>query len=114
MAKLEYFKFDVMAWLTGSIQLLSPEEKGTFGDICAMIWQNGGRLELDKKTHRKLRLDDATLCDRIRAYTELDILVCDRNILSVKFINKQLSDLEETSKKNRENAKKRWYATECQ
>ncbi len=111
-SKLPYFKFDVTAWLTGSIQLLTAEEKGTFIDLCAMIWQENGELLVDKKLHRKLHVDDTTLYERIRAYTELDILVYENNILSVKFIDKQLKERKKVSEINKKNIEKRWNKTE--
>ena len=105
---LPYFKFNIHNWLTGSIQLLSPEEKGTFIDLCAMIWQENGELKVDVKLHRKLRISDTTLYDRIRTYTELDIMVYENDILSVKFITDQMTERKKVSEKNRENVKKRW------
>ncbi len=107
--KLTYFKFMPAEWLTGSIQLLTDAEKGTYIDLCAMIMKEGGTLDkTNKMLARKLRIDDATLCDRIRAYTECNILVCDRNLLSVKFITDQIGFYNNVCKANKENASKRW------
>lgn len=103
-----WFKFTSANWLSGSVQLLSDAEKGTYIDLLAMIWKEDGSLKLDKILSRKLRLDHATVCDRIDSYCELEIMVCDGNVLNVKFLSDQLSAFDDVSKKNSENAKKRW------
>ena len=108
MKRLDWFKFNPMDWLAGSIQLLSDAEKGTYIDLCALIWKAGGELENNKLLHRKLRLDNATACDRINSYCDLEILAMRDDILSVKFLSEQLKEIESTANKNAENARKRW------
>ena len=108
MKRLDWFKFNPMDWLAGSIQLLSDAEKGTYIDLCALIWKAGGELENNKLLHRKLRLDYATACDRINSYCDLEILAMRDDILSVKFLSEQLKEIESTANKNAENARKRW------
>ena len=103
-----WFKFTASNWLSGSVQLLSDAEKGTYIDLVSMIWKEGGQLESNKILARKLRIDYATACDRINSYCELDIMVCENDILSIKFLDEQLNDIATTSKKNSENAAKRW------
>jgi len=103
-----WFKFTAADWLSGSIQLLSDAEKGTYIDLIAMIWKNGGVIQNDKILFRKLRIDYSTACDRINSYCELGILECDGIDLSIKFLDNQLEELNEKSKKNSDNAKKRW------
>jgi len=103
-----WFKFTATNWLSGSIQLLNDAEMGTYINLLAMIWKEGGSIELNNILSRKLRIDHATACDRIKSYCELDILVCEGDILSVKFLSDQLDGLKEVSRKNSENAKKRW------
>lgn len=106
--KKPWFKFIANEWLSGSIQLLSPEEKGTFIDLVSLIWKEEGSIQLSKTLARKLRLDYATACDRIESYCELEIVVKEDDILSIKFIDEQLNELDEISAKNSRNAKKRW------
>lgn len=108
MKEKPWFKFTASNWLSGSVQLLSDAEKGTYIDLVSMIWKEGGQLEFNKILARKLRIDYATACDRIKSYCELDIMVCESNILSIKFLDEQLNDIANTSKKNSENAAKRW------
>lgn len=103
-----WFKFNSSDWLSGSIQLLSDGEKGTYIDLVAMIWKESGSLKLDKILSRKLRLDHATVCERIESYCELNIMVCESGVLSVKFISDQIEDLSKVSIKNAESANKRW------
>ena len=100
--RLEWFKFFPADWLGGSVQLLSDAEKGTFIDLIAMIWKEGGTLEFTKVLHRKLKLDHATACERIDSYCDLEILHCEDNILSMKFIDNQLNDINKTKEKNKE------------
>ena len=108
MKRLDWFKFNPMDWLAGSIQLLSDAEKGTYIDLCALIWKAGGELENNKLLHRKLRLDNATACDRINSYCHLEILAMQDDVLSVKFLSEQLKEIESTANQNAENARKRW------
>ena len=106
--KLDWFKFSATDWLSGSVQLLSDGEKGTFIDLIAMIWKEQGSITVNNILYRKLRLDNATACERIESYCELGILVMRDDKLSIKFLDNQIGDIETTSKKNSENAKKRW------
>ncbi len=103
-----WFKFTANNWLSGSVQLLSDGEKGTYIDLMAMIWKEGGSLKVDKILSRKLRLDHATVCDRIDSYCELNILVCEDDVLSIKFLSDQLEAINEVSDTNSKNAKKGW------
>lgn len=103
-----WFKFTASNWLSGSVQLLSDAEKGTYIDLVSMIWKEGGQLESNKILSRKLRIDYATACDRIKSYCDLDIMACENDILSIKFLDEQFKDMADTSKKNSENAAKRW------
>ncbi len=106
--KLDWFKFSATDWLSGSVQLLSDGEKGTFIDLIAMIWKEQGSITVNNILYRKLRIDNATACERIKSYCELGILVMQDDKLSIKFLDNQMNDIETTSKKNSENAKKRW------
>jgi len=106
--RLEWFKFFPADWLGGSVQLLSDAEKGTFIDLIAMIWKEGGSLEISKVLHRKLKLDHTTACERINSYCDLEILHCENNTLSMKFIDNQLSDINKTKETNKKNADIRW------
>lgn len=103
-----WFKFTATNWLSGSIQLLDDAEMGTYINLLAMIWKEGGSIELNNILSRKLRVDHATACDRIKSYCELDILVCENDILSVKFLSDQIDEISSVSKQNAENANKRW------
>jgi len=108
MKDTPWFKFTASNWLSGSVQLLSDSEKGTYIDLISMIWKDGGRLEFNKVLARKLRIDYATACDRIKSYCDLGIMACENDILSIKFLDNQLESIESISKKNAENARKRW------
>lgn len=105
MAKeLPYFKFEPNAWENGNIQMLSREDKGLFIDICSMYWSRLGDLPL-KLVIQKLCAGNATALSSLCEDGIMEVI--DDNIY-IKFLTIQLSEFENTSKKNSNNAKLRW------
>jgi hypothetical protein len=105
MAKeLPYFKFEPNQWENGNIQMLSREDKGLFIDLCSMYWSRLGDFPL-KLAIQKLCAGNATalnpLCD------ENIIQVID-GLISIEFLNEQLSEFENTSNQNSKNAREGW------
>ena len=88
---LPFFKFDADAWLTGKIQLLSAQEKGIFIDLVARIWKENGSLKNDEVLHRLLRVQKGTLNKSLEAFFQLGIMCEKDHVLSVKFVDSQLS-----------------------
>lgn len=88
---LPFFKFDADAWLTGKIQLLSAQEKGIFIDLVARIWKENGSLRNDEVLHRLLRVQKGSLNKALEAFFQLGIMVEKDHVLSVKFVDTQLS-----------------------
>ena len=88
---LPFFKFDADAWLTGKIQLLSAQEKGIFIDLVARMWKENGSLKNDDVLHRLLRVQKGTLNKSLEAFFQLGIMVEKDHVLSVKFVDAQLS-----------------------
>jgi len=105
MAKeLPYFKFEPNQWENGNIQMLSREDKGLFMDLCSMYWSRLGDVPF-KLAVQKLCGGNATAFDSLideGIFEVIDGLIC------IDYLNEQLGNFEDTSKKNSENAKARW------
>jgi len=105
MAKeLPYFKFEPSAWDTGSIQLCTFEHQGIFINICSMYWQRLGELPY-KLALQKVCGGNATalksLCDE-HVLSVVDGMIC------IDFLNEQLSEFDNLSKTNSQNALSGW------
>jgi len=107
MNRLPYFKFDVRLWLTGSIQVCSHEEKGTFINLCALIWnEQTGCIKNSDLLHRRLRMDKGTFNDTLSNLIEFGLIQEKDGILSVKFLTEQINDYNSFVKKCSESGKK--------
>lgn len=105
MAKeLPYFKFEPSMWDTGSIQLIGFDVQGVFINLCSFYWQRLGDLPY-KLAVQKICGGNATalqtLCDE-------DIIAVRDDKIYISFLDEQLSEFDDISNKNRENARKRW------
>lgn len=105
MAKeLPYFKFEPSQWDNGNIQLCSFEAQGVFISVCSMYWQRLADLPF-KLAVQKICAGNATalqsLCDN-------DIIKVIDGMISIDFLNEQLSEFENISNKNSENARIGW------
>lgn len=105
MAKeLPYFKFEPNQWENGNIQMCSRDDKGLFMDLCSMYWSRLGDLPL-KLAIQKLCAGNATALDSLCAneiITVIDGMIC------IDFLNEQLSEFQNVSDVNRENALLGW------
>jgi hypothetical protein len=105
MAKeLPYFKFEPNQWENGNIQICSREDKGLFMDLCSMYWSRLGDVPF-KLAINKLCAGNATAFDsliRENIFTVID------GAIYIDYLSEQLSEFDNTSKKNSENAKLRW------
>ena len=105
MAKeLPYFKFEPNQWENGNIQMCSNEDKGLFIELCCMYWSRLGDVPL-KLAVNKLCAGNATAFDSLikeNIFTVIDGLIC------IDFLNEQLGEFDNTSKKNSKNAKDGW------
>jgi len=90
MDGLPYFKFNVLDWIKGKVQLLSNEEKGIFIELCARIWCESGKLKNDDILHRLIRVEKAKFLLALKAFCELGILEEKDGYLSVKFLETQI------------------------
>jgi len=105
MAKeLPYFKFEPNQWENGNIQMCSNKDKGLFIELCCMYWSRLGDVPL-KLAVNKLCAGNATAFDSLikeNIFTVIDELIC------IDFLNEQLGEFDNTSKKNSKNAKDGW------
>jgi hypothetical protein len=105
MAKqLPYFKFEPNEWENGNIQICSREEKGLFMDLCAIYWSRLGDLP-EKLAIQKLCGGNAS---ELNTLYEEEIIEVKDGFICIHFLNEQLLEFEDTSKQNRENARKGW------
>src|SRR5690606_17266622 len=88
----------------GNIQICTREEKGLFIDICSMYWSRLGDLPL-KLVIQKLCGGNATALDSL---IEEVIFTVDDGMISIQFLDEQLSEFEDVREKNRQNALARW------
>lgn len=105
MAKeLPYFKFEPNQWENGNIQICNRELKGFFMDLCSMYWSRLGDLPFQLAA-QKLCGGNATalnsLCDH-------NIIAVEDEFIRIDFLEEQLLEFGNTSKKNSQNAKDGW------
>ena len=84
--------------------MFSHEQKGVFIDLCSMYWSRLGDLPY-KLAVGKICNGNATALDSLyeeNVFTIIDDLIC------IDFLNEQLSDFENVSKTNSENARIGW------
>jgi len=99
MKELPYFKFYSTEWMTGKIVFESLELQGLFINICALYWKNGGVLKISEIEQRyKKKTLIAKLTDRFFSVND--------GFISISFLNEQLIERQEVSKKNSQNGSK--------
>lgn len=105
MAKeLPYFKFEPNEWNSGMIQLCSLEAKGLFIELCCLYWSRLGHLPYALAL-QKLCNGNPNLLDQL---IQNDIFYIKNDEIIIVFLDEQLNEFKEISRKNSENAKKRW------
>ena len=105
MAKeLPYYKFEPNQWENGNIQICTREDKGLFIDLCSMYWSRLGDVPL-KLAIQKLCGGNASAFDSL---IKEDIFEVIDDMICIHFLNEQLSEFDNISKKNSESAKLRW------
>lgn len=110
--ELPYFKFNAAEWLQGDITLESFKTQGIFINICAYYWSKRGQI--DSKTLQKRF---KTCKKTIETLIKNNFLSVDHEseMISISFLDEQLSERKVLSDKNKANARKRWGAmpNEC-
>ena len=97
--KLPWFKFTPNEWLTGNIVGEDMCAQGVFINICAYYWKEGGSVPLSKIERRYGKYDSFNLIKK-------EYLKINDNIVNIKFLDEQLSGLEEERKNDSENGRK--------
>jgi len=94
MAKeLPFFKFEISEWMLGRIQKQPLAIQGTFINLCCKYWHKLGEL-----TTVDARLDFDK--EPINALLERGIIGEDGGYIFIKFLDKQLDECNQLSKKN--------------
>ena len=103
-----FFKFDVLEWIEGRIELLDPEAKnrGVFVGLCARIWRNCGSIKNDEFLPSLLRVEKATLTQALEFLKTNDFIVEKDGFLRVKFLDAQLTERFSYLEKQREIGKR--------
>ncbi len=103
-----FFKFDVLEWIEGRIELLDPEAKnrGVFVGLCARIWRNGGSIKNDEFLPSLLRMEKATFNQVLEFLKNNDFIVEKDGFLRVKFLDAQLTERFSYLEKQREIGKR--------
>lgn len=105
MAKeLPYFKFEPNQWENGNIQICDRELKGLFIDLCSMYWSRLGDLPF-KLAVQKLCGGNATALNSLCDYK---IITVEEEFICIEFLEEQLLEFGNISKKNSQNAKDGW------
>lgn len=110
MAKdLPYFKFFCSEWSDGDITLEDYETQGVFINVCAYYWSKEGNVSYDnllkKFRHAKKIVIELTKNNFIKV-KEKD------NSIYIGFLDEQFKERKSLSKKNADNARKRWGSKE--
>ena len=94
--ELPYFKFVATEWLTGNITYESLETQGLFVNICAIYWRKSGILEFSEI---ELRFKKKALLAKLSGR----FFSLNNGFIKIGFLDEQLSDRQQVSKKNSEN-----------
>lgn len=100
--ELPYFKFDVAEWINGNITLESYSTQGLFINICSHYWFKSGLLSLSEI---KRRLSNG-LSDDFNSLIENGIIHVENDMIRIKFLDEQLQERNDLSKKNSLNGSK--------
>lgn len=94
MAKeLPYFKFNISEWMMGRIQKHPESTQGMFMNLCCKYWHKLGEYTLEDA------FEDFGK-KKIQRLIDSNILICDGEFLKIKFLDEQINEREEASKKN--------------
>jgi len=101
MAKeLPYFKFEPAEYLTKDISFCSLSAQGLFINICSYYWQRNCKLT---KPQLLKRLNYPNELEELISEGALDLI---NEIITIKFLDAQLYEVEEKSKTNSSNGSK--------
>lgn len=94
MAKeLPFFKFEISEWMFGRIQKQPESIQGMFINLCCKYWHKLGEYK-----HEDAGLDFGA--DRIQILIDNRLIGNDDGYIFIKFLDLQLDECEQTSKKN--------------
>ena len=105
MAKeLPYFKFEPAEYIAGDIQDCSLEAQGVFINLCSLYWIREGVLMYASALQRICNGNESALQELIN----VEVISIEEKQIVIDFLDEQLDQFVETSKKRRKAANKRW------
>lgn len=113
----DWFKFDAMQWLSGSIRMFSLEHQGLFCNVASIIWREGGlyRKGLERLAQKAAPVEcmrDGSIdhvIDLMRDLIKADLIQQDTaGGITIKFLSSQMKDIELFRSKQRRNAAQRY------
>ena len=105
MAKeLPYFKFEPSEWQNGNIQMCSIESQIVFINLCCSYWQRLGELPYAFALQKHCNGINNALLE----LCEHDVIESLDGNISIEFLNEQLKERFEKSKKASDSSKARW------
>ena len=109
MAKeLPYFKFEPSEWLEGEIQICSDESIVCFINLCSGYWLKLGNINYAFALHKYFKKNASILQELI----DNEIIIKNDDKICISFLDKQLNEFKELSKKRSLAANKRWENNE--
>lgn len=105
MAKeLPFFKFEPSEWLEGNIQICTDEAIVCFMNLLAGYWLKLGDMTEAFALHKYCRKSTIILNELV----ENDIIQINDSMVSIKFLDEQLTEVKTISSKRSQAAKSRW------
>ena len=106
MAKeLPFFKFEPAEWQNGNIQMLPPEIRAIYIDVCCVYWQRLGSLPYALALHKHC----GSNTNALKSMEEVGVISVnnDKDIV-IEWLDEQLEERNAKSVKASESANKRW------
>lgn len=106
MAKeLPYFKFEPAEWQNGNIQMLPPEIRAIYIDLCCVYWQRLGELPYAFALQRHCGGNKNAL----QTMNNVEVLhAVEGENIRIEWLDEQLEERKEKSVKASKSASKRW------
>jgi len=102
--ELPWFKFNPSSWQNGNIQMADPMTKGLFIEICSSYWMRLGDMPYALALQKVCNGDS----DALQKMIDLKVLKVVEEEIEIQFLDEQLEEFEELSKKRQKAANKRW------
>ena len=102
--ELPWFKFNPADWQNGNIQMADPMTKGLFIEICSSYWLRLGDMPYALALQKVCNGDS----DALQKMIDLKVLKVVEEEIEIQFLDEQLEEFEDLSKKRQKAANTRW------